>query len=182
VAQGLAQVRVDGALLAPSPLALKPNEVDAPAASVPLYDTFATTAVEPLDRLASPFQTWLMLCPFGKRQDTVQPLSVDGPLARTLTCAWNCPGHELVTWYVAVQAPAPEFTGDGLGLDGLGLDGLGLDGLGLDGLGLDDGVPEAVGPGMAIRSASMTYGSPSNRPAFWLLISERCAVWVLDNS
>nr|WP_246507333.1 hypothetical protein [Actinocrinis puniceicyclus] len=71
----------------PSPLAVKPNDVEAPALIVPLYAAFLTL-IDPLLPLFTPLHRLLMLCPLARVMCTVQPFSVDEPLLATTTLAW----------------------------------------------------------------------------------------------
>src|SRR5512138_3216114 len=101
---------------------MNPNDVLAPGLTVPLYDTFLTVTPLPLT-LSAPFQSWLIVCPAGSVQRTVQPFSGAEPLSVTATSAWKPPCQLLVTVYAAEQPPAGggledcPFDGDGDALD-----------------------------------------------------------------
>ncbi len=82
----------DSAGVDAAPVLMKPNVVDAPAPSAPLYDRFFTVATEPLV-LSAPFQTWPRLWPPASVQVTVQPLIAAAP-AFTVTSPWKPPDHE----------------------------------------------------------------------------------------
>lgn len=97
------QVRLAGAELLP--VAVKPNVVDVPAASVPLYDMFFAVTVAP-DWVNEALHIWLICWLPGKVQPTLQLLSAEDP-AVTVIWAWNPPDQALTTEYVAVQAPPP---------------------------------------------------------------------------
>lgn len=66
-----------------APVAVHPNEVEAPAASEPLYGSFFTV-IAPLVPLFTPFQRLEMVCPLASVRWTVQLLIADEP-AVTLT-------------------------------------------------------------------------------------------------
>ena len=72
---------VDGA-----PDAVKPNVVEVPAVSDPLYGAFVTVTAEPL-ALSTPFQSWLMLWPLARVHRTVHLLIAELP-AVTVTVPW----------------------------------------------------------------------------------------------
>jgi hypothetical protein len=80
----------------PFPLPVYPNEVEAPAPSVPLYAAFLTVTA-PLVPLFTPFQRLTMDCPLGRVMCTVQPLSVDDPALVTVTPALKPPCQLLDT-------------------------------------------------------------------------------------
>jgi hypothetical protein len=87
-------------------VAVKPNEVDPPGAIVALYAAFLTV-IAPLDPVFDPFQRLEMLCPAASVIRTVQPLSVDAPVFRTVTSAWYPPDQLLVTVYAAAHPLPP---------------------------------------------------------------------------
>lgn len=76
------------------PVAVKPNAVDAPAASAPLYDSFATLALDPLV-VSTPFHTWVIAWPEPSAQATDHP-AVPAPPAVTVTSPWKPPDQEFV--------------------------------------------------------------------------------------
>jgi hypothetical protein len=99
---GLVQLTpVAGAAL---PVAVKPNEVVPPAATLPLYEALRTVTA-PLAPVLTPFQMLLMLCPPAMVKCTDQPFRAVEPALATTTSAWNPPGQELLTCTAAVQPP-----------------------------------------------------------------------------
>ncbi len=84
--QGLVQLTPLGAV-APFPVAVNPNVVEAFAPSVPLYAALRTDT-EPEVPVLTPFQRLLMAWPEARVRRTVQPLSVVAPLLATVTSAW----------------------------------------------------------------------------------------------
>src|SRR4051812_10692129 len=112
--QGLVQVRVGIAFVEPV-VPLNPKVVVVFAASAPLYPTFCTVMFAAL-AVSVPLQSWLIVWPLAKVHLTVQPVIGELP-AVTVTWAPKFPGHELVTAYVAAQAPpegVPEGVADGV--------------------------------------------------------------------
>lgn len=94
-----------GADVVDEPLPTKPNVVDAPAASAPLWAALRTvTAGVP----ATPFQSEPTVVPAGKVQFTVHAEPAAVPVLRTVTSAWKPPAHDVSVLYVAVQ-PASVF-------------------------------------------------------------------------
>lgn len=91
---GLVQVGAGAGVAEPLPV--RPNEVLACAATVPLYGALVTVTLLPLT-VSVPFQSWLIVCPLGSVQRTVQAFMVAASLLVTVTSAWNPPGHLLVT-------------------------------------------------------------------------------------
>jgi len=77
-----------------SPLATKPNEVDAPAPRPPLYVAFATVTVPELP-VAVPFHSDCRVAPDGSAMETVQLVMAPLP-ACTVTVPWKPPGHPSV--------------------------------------------------------------------------------------
>lgn len=98
------------------PLAVKPNCVEPPAPSEPLYDKLRTVTLEPLV-VSVPFQSWVIDWPLASVQVTVQA-AMGEPPAVTVTLPWKPPCHELTVWYVALHPPLPpvERLGDADGL------------------------------------------------------------------
>jgi hypothetical protein len=71
-----------------------------------LWPAFRTVTAPP-ETLSWPFHTWLSVAPEGAVQVTVQELIVAVLELRTVTSPWKPPCHDVVTRYVAVQAPEP---------------------------------------------------------------------------
>lgn len=82
--------------VAPLPLAVNPNVVEAPGARVPLYAAFFTV-IAPLVPLFVPFHSWVIVWPLASVRGTVQLLIVDDPLLATVTVAWKPPVQLLTT-------------------------------------------------------------------------------------
>lgn len=91
---GLVQVRVG--VVAEEPVPIRPKVVLAPAPRVPFQLRFLTVTLLPLV-VRVPFQTWLIVCPLGRVQVTVQPLRVEVPPLATVTSVWNPPVQLLTT-------------------------------------------------------------------------------------
>ena len=79
----------------PLPLAVKPNVVDAPAPTDPLYAAFVTV-IDPLLADGVPLHRLEMLAPDGRDNPTRHPEIAALP-AVTVTDPWNPPG-QLPTW------------------------------------------------------------------------------------
>lgn len=60
------------------PVAVHPNEVEAPAERAPLYGSFLTV-IAPVVPLFTPFHRLLMVCPLASVSFTVQLLIADEP-------------------------------------------------------------------------------------------------------
>lgn len=80
---------------ADEPVPVKPNVVEALAASVPLWVSFFTVIALP-DVVRRPFHTWLSVEPDGEVQVTVHEVMVAVLELRTTTSPWKPPCHELV--------------------------------------------------------------------------------------
>lgn len=101
---GLVQAGVGVGVDGPAPV--KPKVVLAPGAIVPFQEALRTVTVLPLV-LRVPFQSWVMLCPPGVVQVTVQALigAVVGLVM--VTVLWKPSCQLLTTWYAAVHATEP---------------------------------------------------------------------------
>ena len=73
-----------GAPFAVLQLPRKPNEVEAPGASVPLELTFVAVTPDPICTTIA-FQYWVIVCPLGNVQVTRHPLMVVVPVFVTFT-------------------------------------------------------------------------------------------------
>jgi hypothetical protein len=96
------QDTLDGAVLLPEYVAMKPIVVLAPGASWPLYAAFVTVTLPP-DWLASPFQSSSIAWLPGKVQPSCQLFSVADPVFVTTTCPWKPSDQLLTTEYVPEQ-------------------------------------------------------------------------------
>jgi hypothetical protein len=81
--------------LLPDQPPLKPNEVDPPVPSDPLYATLVAVTAAP-DWVTAAFQAWVTVCPAAKDQVSRQLLT-GSPRLVTFTSAPNPPDHWLVT-------------------------------------------------------------------------------------
>lgn len=91
----MVQTSGDGVDGVPLELPRKPNAVLAPGARLPFQLRFeAVTLVLPV-RLA--FHDWVMDCPPGIVQLTVQLLIAEEPALVTVISPWKPPCHELMT-------------------------------------------------------------------------------------
>jgi len=85
----------DGTGLLPDHDPLNPNDVLAPVARPPLYDTFLAVTTAPLCVVVA-FHACVTLWPAPNAQVSVQPVTAS-PRLVTLTSAPKPPPHELVT-------------------------------------------------------------------------------------
>ena len=100
-------VTVAGGLLVPLQAPLKPKTMDCAGWMTALHDSGTTVTFAPV-WVRMPPQIWVMVCPFGKAQVTVQLVVGVVPLLVTRTSALKPPGHSLTFVYVAEQ-PLPPY-------------------------------------------------------------------------
>src|SRR5262245_60512198 len=74
-------------VVAPLPLTLYPNTVEADGARVPFQVSLMTLIVNPLT-VYRPLQSWAIVCPLARVNWAFQPVMVVVPLLRTVNSPW----------------------------------------------------------------------------------------------